>query len=246
MQRPWYHPRRLLASTQLTAISLAAMTLTLALSLGRLDVSGTLWFQALEAVLVVNGAVCTVTRLPRLARRIRRDPLRVSGTLAVHLGLLLLLTGLILSSLAAWHEITPALAAGQMADLTHEALRVRCDGLQLLRDPVRPPAQAGPGGPGETGRLRDVRASLAVLAGDAVLASGPVRVGEPLTVRGISFHLHGYVMSGAEPAAIVQAVYDPGFLPAVAGAALGTVGAALALWARPLRPGRDEETNDGD
>ena len=230
MSRSWYHPRYILASTQLAVILLTALTLALALSLGQLDLSGAPWFQALVAILVVNGAVCTTARLPRLARRFRRDPLRVSGTLAMHLGLFLLLAGLLLSGFAAWRETMPALAVGQTADLTHQALRVRCDGLQVLHDHV--------------GRLRDVRAGLTVLVGDTPLAQGTIRVGEPLTVLGAGFHLHGYIMHGDEPAVIVQAVYDPGFWPVVAGAALGTVGAALALWARPWRTADEEGTDD--
>jgi len=238
---PWYHPRRVLASTQLTAILLALVALVSALSLGRLDLSGALWFQVLLAVLVVNGTVCTVVRLPRLTGRFHRDPLHVSGTLAVHLGLFLLLAGLFLSGSLAWRETTPALAVGGTAPLSHAPdLRVRCDGLQVLRD--------------EAGRLRDVRANLTVLAGDAPLAGGIVRVGEPLIVRGVGFHLHGYVAQSEEPAAIVQAVYDPGFLPVVAGAVLGTVGAALALPSQGWtgRPGLrrktapSEEAGDGD
>lgn len=229
---PWYHPRRIWAATQLAVILLATVALAMVLSLGRVDLSGALWFQALVAILAVNGAVCTIARLPRLARRFRRDPLRVVGTLAVHLGLFLLLGGLLLSGLVAWRETTPALAVGQTAALAHAGLRVRCDDVQVHRD--------------EAGRLRDARANLMVLAGDVPLVQGAVRVGEPLTARGIGLHLHGYIMQGAEPAAIIQAVYDPGFGPVVAGATLGTVGAALGLWARPRRSTGEERADDGD
>ncbi len=154
------------------------------------------------------------------------------GTLITHLSVVLIVSGFVWSQGWGWREPAVALGPGQLYQVGHgHSFRVRCDGFEVERY--------------ADGLPKDYRARLTVLQGGAEVVSKIVRVNEPLSYRGVVFHLSSYGPAARAPAydtgdaeselaldryVVLQVVSDPGFKLVIFAAFLFMGGLILSLY----------------
>jgi cytochrome c biogenesis protein len=101
------------------------------------------------------------------------------GTLITHLSVALIVLGFAWSQGWGWRESAVALGPGKLYQVGHgNSFQVRCDGFEVERYPG--------------GLPKDYRARLTILQGGSEVISKIVRVGDPLSYRGVGFYLSSY------------------------------------------------------
>ncbi|GAB4528367.1 MAG: hypothetical protein Kow0063_04510 [Anaerolineae bacterium] len=126
-----------------------------------------------------------------------RNRMAALGTLVTHVAVLLLLGGVILSSVSGWRQelvIEPYETAGLVYD---NQIALRNDGFAIMRYP--------------DGSVAGYEARVAVLEGDQEVARGSIELNRPLTYHGIGFFLRGYMEREAGYGLTLLAVRDPGY-----------------------------------
>jgi cytochrome c biogenesis protein len=99
------------------------------------------------------------------------------GSDVVHVGLLVILAGGIISGLTS-HRAELALADGQTADVPDAAFKVRLDKFETEYYPQ--------------GGVKDWKSTVTVIEGGAPVLTQVIEVNQPLTYRGISFYQQSY------------------------------------------------------
>lgn len=144
-----------------------------------------------------------------------RNRLASLATLVTHLAVLLLLLGVVLSSVCGWREeIT--IGPGETAKVGHGSeLALRNEGFAIARYP--------------DGSASDYEAQIAVVIGDRDVACGSTRVNEPLAYGGVWLYLHAYADTPAGHRVTLLVVRDPGYGPVIAAGFLLLLGLTVSF-----------------
>ncbi len=113
------------------------------------------------------------------------------ATLVTHLGVIVLLAGVLLSTQTSWREELIVPLDGSTV-VRQVGLHVHGAGFEILRYP--------------DGNVASYEALVRVQE-----AQARIRVNEPLVYQSIGFHLSGYVQTRDQTAVVLQVVYDPGY-----------------------------------
>ena len=193
--------------------------------LGAADKPGaTWWIYALVVAVGLLAASTLVCSLDTLIRglRARRKLLPLLSPQVVHLGVLCVLLGYLLSS-----------ALGTRTDLLFvkgEAMRVSDSGSIFLVDVSARTDEAG--------YLADWRATLKWQGEGESSAPVVLRPARPLRMAGYGLFIRAITMGGERPSALIRVTRDPGVYWALLGGVLLLFGSAGVLW---LRLGRGRE-----
>lgn len=126
-----------------------------------------------------------------------RNSLAPLATLANHLALLLLLAGALLSSAYAWREEL-TIAPDEAAQISHSSgLALRNDGFAIARYPG--------------GAAASYEARISLIERDEEVASGTVRLNEPLAYKSMRIYLRGYEGKEGHYTILLLAGHDPGY-----------------------------------
>lgn len=153
----------------------------------------------------VRGRIVLLDERNRLARL---------GTLATHLGPLLLLVGATISGLAGWRKSVIVSRPGEPVSVGPFA--VRLDGWHVDTYPDGSPA--------------DYRADVAILQDGRVVREAPIRVNHPGRYRGVSLLLMGHTPSAGGDRVELLALHDPGYLLVIAAGVLLTAGVGTTFY----------------
>ena len=137
------------------------------------------------------------------------------GTLATHLGVWLLLLGVLLSTTLAWRQIV-SVGPGDVAASPHLGLSVRNQGVVLELDAA--------------GRPIGTEARLSLLANGRVLWQGSVPASGGVRVSQMNILFMNYWGTAPNYGVVLQLVRDPGFVPFVLGGVLMALGIASVLY----------------
>jgi len=126
-----------------------------------------------------------------------RNSLSPLATLANHLALLLLLAGALLSSAYAWREEL-TIAPDEAAQISHSSgLALRNDGFAIAHYPG--------------GAAASYEARISLIERDEEVASGTVRLNEPLAYKSMRIYLRGYEGKEGHYTILLLAGHDPGY-----------------------------------
>jgi len=133
--------------------------------------------------------------------RADRYRLSVLATLVSHLGLVLLLVGVILSSIFNWREVV-TLPPGESVTIAHQRnISVGNEGFTIEHYP--------------NGSASGYEAKIRLIDSNLEQSRGRISVNEPLTYAGISFYLQGFERGETGNTITLLAVYDPGYTPII-------------------------------
>jgi cytochrome c biogenesis protein ResB len=137
------------------------------------------------------------------------------ATLVTHLGVLLLMVGVVLSSGFGWRE-EMAIGPGETVEVGRATgLALRNEAFTVVHYP--------------DGSVAGYEAQVAVVEGQREVMHGCIRVNEPLTYDGIGFHLHGYEGIEERYSITLLVVRDPGYGPVVAAGFLLLLGMTVSF-----------------
>jgi hypothetical protein len=214
------------------------------------------WFWVLLAITALTTLACVLSRWRLVWAGPGFDRRRWSrlGALLTHAGAFLLILSAGWSTWGAWRTGGILLPPGQTVPVGHGLpYALRCDGFEVSRYP--------------NGQPRDYRATLSAVAGDQTVLTHDLRVNQPLVLNGVGFYLKSYRPASAlesqdagrqaptspttPPAEAayyveVEAIYDPGFWPAVIAAALVVLGILLTSMVSRHRNGVQAWQSEGE
>jgi cytochrome c biogenesis protein ResB len=133
----------------------------------------------------------------------RADRYRISvlATLVSHLGVVLLLAGVMLSAVFNWREVV-ILSPGEPITLAHQRnIHLQSEGFTIEHYP--------------NGSASGYEAEIRLVDSNQEESLGKVRINEPLTYAGVSFFLQGFARTEAGDTITLLAVYDPGYAPII-------------------------------
>jgi cytochrome c biogenesis protein ResB len=137
------------------------------------------------------------------------------ATLVTHLGVLLLLVGVVLSSGFGWRE-EMVIGPGETVEVGRATgLALRNEAFTVVHYP--------------DGSVAGYEAQVAVVEGQREMTHGCIQVNEPLAYNGIGFHLHGYEGIEERYSITLLAVRDPGYGPFVAAGFLMLLGMTVSF-----------------
>jgi cytochrome c biogenesis protein len=136
---------------------------------------------------------------PRLAGLAQKRRGGLFGSDTVHLGLLIILAGGVISGFTS-HRADLALRVGQTADVAHAAFQVRLDDFETEYY--------------TQGAVKDWKSTVTVVENGAAVLTRVVEVNHPLTYKGFSFYQAGYGWDWDNPRLEIQVKKpaDPAYL----------------------------------
>jgi cytochrome c biogenesis protein len=144
-----------------------------------------------------------------------RNRLAPLATLVTHLGVLLLLLGVALSSGYGWQEEV-TMGPGETVEVGHGSGLALCnEGFTVVHY--------------SDGSVSGYEAEVTVFEGDQEVARGSIQVNEPLTYNGIGLHLHGYGGTEGRYTVTLLVVRDPGYGPVIAAGFLLLLGMTVSF-----------------
>ena len=144
-----------------------------------------------------------------------RNRLAPLGTMVSHLGVLLLLLAIGISSVFAWRE-EMTIEPGRGVEIEHgTGLTVRNQGFVISRR--------------SDGSAAGYRADVVVAGDNQEARRTSIRVGEPATYGNVGLYLRGFAQTEAGSDLALLAVYDPGYAPFVVASLLLLLGMTVTL-----------------
>lgn len=134
-------------------------------------------------------------------------------TLATHLAVVVMLGGVLLSLQWSWREEL-TIPVGGSAVVRHAGIEVHNVAFEMARYPDGSVAAYE-----LLVRVHEVQAR--------------VRLNEPLVYHGIGFHLSGYAQTQDQTVVLLQATYDPGYVPLVVAGFLMLIGMTITFYMPP-------------